>query len=226
MSTVRVWDLPTRLFHWLLALCVVGLVVTGNLGGNWMVWHQWLGYAVLTLLLFRVVWGFAGGRWSRFSSFFYGPASVLRYLRGQSAPEHRIGHNPLGAWSVFALLAVLLLQAGSGLFSDDEIAFTGPLVGLVSGDLVSQATSYHKDIGKLILIGLVGLHLVAIVFYRVVRKHGLVGPMISGDKVLEGATTKSSVDNARTRLAALLVLAVSAIAVYAIVSLGAGGSSY
>lgn len=226
MHTVRVWDLPTRLFHWSLALCVVGLVITGNVGGNWMNWHGWLGYAVLTLLLFRVIWGLVGGRWSRFSSFFYGPASVWSYLRGQSAPEHRIGHNPLGAWSVFALLAVLLLQAGSGLFSDDEIAFTGPLVGLVSGDLVSQATSYHKDVGKLILIGLVGLHLAAIAFYRLARKDGLVGPMISGDKVLEEATATGSVDNARTRLAALLVLAVCAIAVFAVVSLGASGASY
>ena len=80
--TVRIWDLPTRLFHWLLALCVIGLVITANVGGNAMVWHFRLGYAVATLLLFRVVWGLVGGHWSRFSSFLYAPASIVRYLKG------------------------------------------------------------------------------------------------------------------------------------------------
>ena len=139
MHTVRVWDLPTRLFHWALVVCVIGQIITANVGGNWMNWHLRLGYTVLTLLLFRLVWGFVGGHWSRFSSFLYAPSTVLNYLRGQARPEHRVGHNPLGAFSVFALLAILLLQVGSGLFSDDEIAFTGPLVSLVSGEAVSLA---------------------------------------------------------------------------------------
>ncbi|MGI9218727.1 MAG: cytochrome b/b6 domain-containing protein [Hydrogenophaga sp.] len=221
MHTVRVWDLPTRLFHWGLALCVIGLIITGNVGGNAMVWHGRLGYTVLTLLLFRFAWGLAGGHWSRFSSFLYGPSSIVAYLRGQGRAEHSVGHNPLGMLSVLALLLILLAQVGSGLFADDEIAFTGPLAGLVSGDWVSQATSYHKKVGKLILIALVVLHLGAIAFYKLVKKQNLVRPMIVGDKTVQ-APVPASRDNARTRLLALVLLLLCVAAVYGIVSLGDG----
>lgn len=221
MHTVRVWDLPTRLFHWSLVLCVVGLIISGNIGGNAMVWHGRLGYAVLTLLLFRIAWGLAGGHWSRFASFLYGPSAIVAYLRGKGRPEHSVGHNPLGMLSVLALLLVLLAQVGTGLFADDEIAFTGPLAGLVSGDWVGQATSYHKKVGKFILIALVALHLGAIAFYRLVRKQNLVRPMIVGDKTVQ-APVPASRDNARTRLLALLLLLMCAAAVYGIVSLGDG----
>lgn len=219
MHTIRVWDLPTRLFHWALAACVVGLVITGNVGGNWMNWHLRLGYAVLTLLIFRVLWGFVGGYWSRFAQFLYAPATVLAYLRGQARPEHQVGHNPLGALSVLALLTILLAQVASGLFADDEIAFTGPLVALVSGEWVSQATSYHKNVGKFIVLALVLLHLGAIAFYKWVKKDNLVRPMLSGDKTVERPLT-SAVDTAGTRLLALLLLGISSALVYALVSLG------
>jgi cytochrome b len=219
MHTVRVWDLPTRLFHWALVACVIGQIVTANVGGNWMNWHLRLGYTVLTLLLFRLVWGFVGGHWSRFSSFLYGPTTVLNYLRGRARPEHRVGHNPLGAFSVFGLLALLLLQVGSGLFSDDEIAFTGPLVSLVSGETVSMATSYHKNVGKIVVLALVGLHLLAIGYYRIAKKEDLVRPMIVGDKQV--ATPVSSArDSAQSRLLALGVLCLCALVVYGLVDLG------
>ncbi len=221
MHTIRVWDLPTRLFHWALVLCVIGLIITGNVGGNAMPWHGRLGYAVLTLLLFRLVWGLVGGHWSRFANFLYGPSSILAYLRGQGRPEHSVGHNPLGMLSVLALLAILLAQVGSGLFADDEIAFTGPLAGLVSGDWVSQATSYHKKIGKLLLIALVALHLGAIAFYKLVKKQNLVRPMVLGDKAVP-APLPSSRDGAAQRLLALVVLLLCAAAVVGIVSLGDG----
>jgi len=202
MHTVRVWDLPTRLFHWSLAVCVIGLVVTANIGGNWMNWHLRLGYAVLTLLLFRLVWGFVGGHWSRFRTFVFSPTALWRYLRGQGDADQNIGHSPLGALSVLALLCVLLLQVGTGLISDDEIAFSGPLTRFVSGDTVASATSYHKDIGKFIVIGLVVLHLAAILFYKLARKQSLVLPMVSGDKQLPVAAT-NALDSARSRLLAL-----------------------
>lgn len=224
MYTVRVWDLPTRLFHWSLVLCVLGLIITGNVGGNAMVWHGRLGYAVLTLLLFRLAWGVVGGHWSRFASFLYAPSSIVSYLRGRGLAEHSVGHNPMGALSVFALLLVLLAQVTSGLFSDDEIAFTGPLVSLVSGDLVSQATGYHKAVGKLILIVLVVLHLAAMVFYKLVRKQDLVRPMIGGDKQV-ATPVPASRDSTATRLLALVLLLISAVVVYAIVSLGASGAA-
>jgi cytochrome b len=148
---VRVWDLPTRAFHWLLAAAVVGLVVTGKIGGNAVPWHFRCGYLVMGLLAFRLVWGFVGGHWSRFANFIYAPTTVLRYLRGQSRPgEHLdVGHNPLGAGSVFALLALLVVQVGTGLVADDEIANQGPLNRFVSSDTASSATHWHKDYGQM-----------------------------------------------------------------------------
>lgn len=222
MHTVRVWDLPTRLFHWALAACVIASIITANLGGNWMAWHGRLGYAVLSLLLFRIVWGFVGGHWSRFGNFLYGPASMLAYLRGRARPEHQVGHNPVGMLSVFALITILLLQVSTGLFSDDEIAFTGPLVSLVSGETVSQATSYHKSVGKLILIVLVSLHVLAILFYKWVKKENLVRPMVLGDKQVP-VPVPSARDTGASRVLALGVWALCSGVVYWIVGLGQTG---
>jgi cytochrome b len=219
MHTIRVWDLPTRLFHWLLAMCVVGLVITGSVGGNWMNWHLRLGYSVLTLLLFRLVWGFVGGHWSRFSSFIYAPSSLLGYLKGRGRPEHSVGHTPLGALSVFALLLILAAQVGTGLMSDDEISFFGPLVRFVSGDTVALATSYHKNVGKFIVMALVALHVLAIIFYQFVRKQRLVAPMVVGDKQLAAPVIHSR-DTAATRVVALVVLILCGAAVAWLVRLG------
>jgi cytochrome b len=124
-----------------------------------------LGYAVLALLLFRLVWGLVGGRWSRFASFIYSPSSVINYLKGRAHPDHLIGHNPLGAGSVFAMLLVLGAQVGSGLVSDDEISFTGPLNRFVSSANGLLATWYHKQVGQWLMIGLVVLHIAAILYY-------------------------------------------------------------
>lgn len=203
-TTVRVWDLPTRIFHWALLVCVVALVISAQIGGDAMTWHFRLGYSVLSLLLFRLIWGVVGGRWSRFASFIYKPADIYRYLKGQGKPEHAIGHNPLGAISVFALLGFLLLQVGSGLISDDQIAATGPLSQFVSSATASLATFYHKDIGLLILIGLVVLHLVAILFYLVKKGDNLVLPMLQGDKKTS-SVAQSSRDDARSRMLASVV---------------------
>ncbi|AOW11814.1 cytochrome B [Hydrogenophaga crassostreae] len=220
MYATRIWDLPTRLFHWALAICVVGLVVTANIGGNAMNWHFRFGYSVLTLLLFRISWGFVGGRWSRFVSFVYSPASLLRHLRGESPATFTAGHSPTGALSVFAMLLVLLAQVGSGLFADDDIAFAGPLSALVSGDTVSLATGYHKEVGKVILIVLVALHLLAIAYYKWVRKEDLVRPMFAGDKVLS-TPVEPSKDTAATRLLALGLLLLCAYGVNRLIEFGA-----
>lgn len=216
---IRVWDLPTRLFHWALVAAVIGLAITGTLGGNAMVWHFRFGYSVLTLLLFRIVWGLVGGRWSRFGAFIYSPASVINYLKGKGKPEHGIGHSPIGAGSVFAMLGFLLAQVGTGLLSDDEIAFSGPLTRFVSNVTVGLATNYHKNIGKWILLALVVLHIAAIALY-LWRKHNLVGAMLHGDKELVTAAPASR-DDMASRLLALGVLLVCAAGVYWISSLGA-----
>lgn len=220
---VRVWDLPTRVFHWLLAACVVLLVATGYVGGNAMAWHARLGYTVFTLLLFRLAWGFVGGHWSKFRSFLYAPSSVFAYIGGRAHPDHLVGHNPLGAGSVLAMLLVLLAQVGTGLVSDDEIAFTGPLNRFVSSSTGLAATWYHKAVGQWLVIGLVLLHVAAVVFYLVKKRENLVRPMVVGDKVVPGPA-KSSRDDFASRLVALVLVAAFAGLVAWIVRLGGAGS--
>lgn len=188
---VRVWDAPTRCFHWALALCVAGLLISGSLGGAAMEWHFRFGYGVASLLMFRVAWGFLGGYWSRFCSFIFSPQEVLRYAQGRSNLNHHVGHNPLGAMSVYALLAILLFQLTSGLMSDDEIAAAGPLVRYVSGDWVSYATFYHKQIGKIVVLVWLTLHLGAIAFHFFIKHDNLVKPMLTGDKLLSQVAINS-----------------------------------
>lgn len=212
-SSIRVWDLPTRLFHWLLLVCVAGLVVSSQIGGDAMMWHFRFGYAVLTLLLFRLVWGLVGGRWSRFVHFAPTPARLLTYWRGGHR-QAAIGHNPLGALSVFAMLGILLLQVGTGLVSDDEIANAGPLSHLVSSALSSTATSYHKTFGKLALLTLIALHVAAILYYQLRLRHRLVQAMLHGDQISDHASPPSR-DDWRTRLLALVLFAGCGTLVYA-----------
>jgi cytochrome b len=209
LKKVRVWDLPTRLFHWSLAACIVGLVITANIGGDAMVWHFRLGYSVLTLILFRLVWGLVGGYWSRFSTFVPGPSTVIAYLKGRAKPEQAVGHNPLGALSVLALLFASFAQAAVGLMSDDEIAAAGPLVSKIPGAWVSVATFVHTEVTKVILILLVFLHIAAILWYRFKKKENLIGPMIVGDKTLPD-NTQASHDTLASRAVAAVVLLLCA----------------
>ncbi len=178
----KVWDLPTRLFHWSLALCVLAMAITGETGQ--MAWHFRIGYAVASLLLFRLVWGFVGGHWSRFGSFLYSPLAAWRQARGEWPEEQATGHSPLGALSVFAMLALLLAQVGTGLVSDDEIASTGPLAKFVSESTVGLATHYHKAYGKYMVLALVLLHVTAVVYYLARKQRNLVRPMVDGHKDL------------------------------------------
>jgi cytochrome b len=217
---VRVWDLPTRVFHWVLVLSVLGSFSTGYLGGNAMAWHLRFGYLACTLLLFRLFWGFCGGRWSRFRSFCYPPATSLRYLRGLSRPDehHDVGHSPVGALSVFALFGFLVAQVATGLFADDEIATTGPLNRFIAAKTASLLTNWHKGYGQRIIVVLVLLHVGAIVFYLLRLRRNLVVPMLSGDKVLERGVPPA-VDSTRSRVLALAVL-FAAAAVTWLVALG------
>lgn len=218
---VRVWDLPTRLFHWALAACVLFSIVTAKIGGNAMEWHLKSGYTIASLLAFRVLWGFVGGRWSRFASFVYTPGAVLRYLQGTSRPNehHDVGHSPLGALSVFALLGVLVLQVSTGLFADDEIATAGPLARFVSGATNSLATGYHKNVGQWLIVALVLLHVAAVLFYLVRRRRNLIAPMWRGDKRLPADVPAARDDLVSRGLAAALFV-VCAAAVSGLVSLG------
>lgn len=175
---IRVWDLPTRLFHWLLAASVVAAVVTAKIGGSLIDWHGRIGLLIVGLLAFRLAWGVAGSTYARFAQFAPTPARIGAYLRGERCGE---GHNPLGALSVFALLGFLLAQALTGLFANDDIAFSGPLYHLAGSAWSRRLTGLHHLLANGLMI-LVGLHVAAIVFYAVVRKRNLVRPMITGWK--------------------------------------------
>lgn len=178
MKTITLWDLPTRLFHWTLVLAVAGSIATGLVGGGLMAWHGRLGFLVAALLGFRLVWGIVGATHSRFMTFLPWPKTVIDYLKGH---WQGVGHNPLGAFSVFAMLGVLAFQVFSGLFANDDIAFKGPYNILVGSELESLATSLHK--ANAWLIGfLVAMHLSAIAFYRFAKKDNLIKPMVDGLK--------------------------------------------
>jgi len=171
-----VWDLPVRLFHWLLVVCVIAAFVTAKMGGAAMVWHGRLGLVILGLVTFRLVWGIAGSTYARFAQFVRGPEAIKAYLKGQWTGQ---GHNPLGALSVLALLGVLLSQAGTGLFANDDISYEGFLAPLVGSELSGRITGIHHLLEKVLML-LVFAHLAAIAFYGHVKKHNLVKPMISG----------------------------------------------
>ena len=182
-SKLAVWDLPTRLFHWLL----VGLI-----GLSW--WsaeehqydlHQWSGLAVLSLLLFRLLWGLFGSSTARFANFVRGPAAVGDYLRGR---WRGIGHSPLGALSVLALLGLTGVQVGLGLFASDEDGLlVGPLSGVVSGGTSEEITDLHETMFNVLLI-LIGIHVAAVLFYWIGRKQNLIGPMVTGKAELDPDT--------------------------------------
>jgi cytochrome b len=180
---IHVWDLPTRLFHWLLVIFVAVSFASGKIGGNAMELHEWSGFAVLALLLFRLGWGFVGGRQSRFKSFVCGPAAVARYAVGVvrgDAPRF-LGHNPLGGWSIVAMLITLLVQAVTGLFANDDIFTEGPLYAWVSKDASDWLTRIHR-LNQDVIIVLVCVHILAVFFYLWVKRENLIIPMITGKK--------------------------------------------
>jgi len=175
---VRVWDLPTRLFHWSLVALVAAASVSGFIGGNAMVWHGRFAIAIAGLLAFRIAWGVVGSTYARFGQFVRGPAAIRDYLQGRWRGP---GHNPLGALSVLGLLAVLAAQVATGLAANDDIAFNGPLYALVSKEFSDKLTALHKL--NVWLVGtLIALHLGAIAFYVRKKKQDLLRPMLRGWK--------------------------------------------
>jgi len=216
---IRVWDLPVRLFHWLLVVCIIGSITSVNLGGNAMEWHAYFGYSVLILLIFRITWGFVGSRHSRFGSFFPSPQKVIDYLQGK-APRV-LGHNPLGSLSVFVLLMSLSAQAITGLFVDDEIAFRGPFAKYVSGSTVSLLSKVHYW-NHWLIYALITIHITAIIYYHKFKGEDLIKPMISGDKEIDPREEanylpsdlgRASKDGALQRGIALVLLSLIAVVV-------------
>ncbi len=185
MISAPVWDIFVRCFHWSLVALFTFSVISAKLGGNWIEWHVKSGYAILALVLFRIVWGFVGGEYARFGSFLAGPVRAIRFARSLlgKGTQHVAGHNPVGGWMVIVLLLLLALQASLGLISDDEIATTGPLARYVSDATSLSAMSWHRRIGDALLI-LVGIHIAAVLFHVFVKKEGLIRAMFSGKKEL------------------------------------------
>ena len=174
---VRIWDLPTRLFHWAIVLLVPALWWTHQI--DRLDLHLLLGEIMLGLVLFRLVWGVIGSSTARFAGFLRGPGTVLRHLRGKAGAE-TFGHNPAGGWSVVLLLLLLAAQVGLGLFVSDEDGLnTGPLSHLISYDSARILAHRHETLFY-ILLGFIAFHVGAILYYLLVRRDNLVGPMVSG----------------------------------------------
>lgn len=221
MRTIRVWDLPTRLFHWALVVVTAGALVTQYIGGNAMDWHFRFGYAALALVLFRVLWGLFGPRYARFASFIRSPAAILAYCKGgkgsQGSPSHSVGHNPLGGLSVLAMLGVILLQAGTGLFANDDIASEGPLAHLIDKDLSDRLSWLHAQVTGQLIYALIALHVAAIAYHRLRKKVDLITPMITGDQPIGHHDAPAANDGAPIRAVAVLVMCTCVVGVYSLV---------
>ncbi len=181
-ARVRIWDLPTRVVHWLVVLCFGISWWTGETGR--LEWHRWSGYALLGLMIFRIYWGFFGSSTARFRQFLRGPSTIVSYLRGNWSAQP--GHNPLGALSVAAMLILLVAQIGFGLFAVDVDGIeSGPLSLYVSFDTGRAAAEWHEAVFN-VLLGIVVLHVLAIAYYLVVKRDNLVGAMVRGARELPG----------------------------------------
>lgn len=204
-TRIRLWDLPTRIFHWTLVLAIAAAFVSGQLGGNLIDVHGKIGMLIVGLIAFRLAWGFLGSTYARFAHFFPTPGKIRAYLRGE---WHGEGHNPLGALSVFGLLGLVALQVGTGLVSNDDIAFVGPLFDLVSKDLSNRLTGIHHLASNL-LVALVVLHVAAIGYYGRVKKQKLVLPMLTGWKEGRGESARGG-----GIVSLLVALIIAAAAIY------------
>jgi cytochrome b len=216
LQPVKVWDLPTRLFHWMLVTLMIAQWLTAQ-SSSAMDYHLWGGYAVLTLVLFRLIWGVVGSETARFTGFVRGPNAALDYvkalLRGET-PLY-LGHNPMGGWSIVAMLVLLLIQAGTGLFANDDILIEGPLYSWVSKGVSDWLTTIHK-LNFNLLLAVIAVHISAVLFYLLVKRENLIHPMLSGRKHLTSETMDAAPHMVSPWLG-LAALAVASLAVWLLV---------
>ncbi len=208
-TRVRVWDVPVRLFHWIQLALFVSLFITAEVLDDKIELHATLGLALLALVLFRLLWGFAGSSYARFSQFLTGPGTVISYLKQKPFVA---GHNPLGGWMVVTLLALMLTQAILGLFANDDIMFDGPLAYLVSKETSDLLTELHEFVFHLIL-PLAGLHVAAVIWHKLRHGENLIPAMFTGYKELPPGTQVQDAKSGGLLRAAVL-LAFSAGIVY------------
>jgi len=209
---IRLWDLPVRIFHWSLVLAVATAIITGELGGSWMDLHGKAGLVIVGLVVFRLVWGLIGSTHARFLNFLPTLSRIRAYLKGQ---WQGVGHNPLGALSVFTLLGLLAVQAATGLFSNDDISFSGPLFSLVDEALASRLAGIHRQFANVLLV-LLALHVAAIVFYLRFKRDNLVKPMVTGWKEVESEKVATKPVAKGGPVALTVALLVSLGLVYAV----------
>ncbi|MBL4670998.1 MAG: cytochrome b/b6 domain-containing protein [Arenicella sp.] len=207
-----VWDLPTRLFHWCLVFAVFYSWLSIEVLEN-MQHHFYSGYVVLTLLLFRLVWGFVGSHHSRFKSFIFSPSVLLSYSRNITAKSAKryLGHNPLGGVSVIIMIGVLLAQAMLGLFSSDDYFF-GPLSGLISAESIARISELHS-LNSNAVLAIIGLHVLAIIYYKLIKSEPLTSAMLTGNKEIHESDTMPS-SKIASRLLSLVVIILCVTLVY------------
>ena len=219
MNVLRIWDLPVRLFHWLLAIAIATSWLSGEEG--WMDVHFWSGYVVLTLILFRLAWGFVGSPYARFSGFLTGPRAWLVHLR--SLPDRMAaptaGHNPLGGLMVLFMLVYFLVQPLLGLFSSDDLLAEGPLAAKVSNRWVETASDWHHEMGELVP-WIVGVHVAAALFYLLWKRQNLIAGMFTGVKPVPPETAAPVM---RPNALALIIVVLAAGIVGGIVGWGRAG---
>jgi cytochrome b len=215
--SIRVWDVPVRVFHWLLVALILISFTTAQLGGNAMQIHEWSGFTILTLLLFRVLWGFFGSSYARFGDFVRHPRQAMDYARAltQGRSPFYAGHNPLGGWMIVALLLCLLVQAGTGLFANDDIMTEGPLYDWVSKQTSDVLSQIHKT-NFYVLAALIALHVAAALYYLLRKRENLILPLLTGRKHLHETQDVAESHGGPLWLAVLL-LGVCAAAVYLLV---------
>jgi cytochrome b len=220
----KVWDLPVRIVHWTLVAGVLASYVTSRLGPEYFRLHLAAGYLVTVLVAFRLLWGLFGTRHARFANFVRGPRAVFaharRWLRGE--PARHAGHNPLGAWMVLALLAGLAVQAGTGLFANDEIFNVGPLYGWVSDSRSLALTAIHQWLFNALAVA-IAVHVLAVLAHRLLSREHLVRALWTGRKPADAVPADQAIGSSRLGVA-LLLLAIVLAALTALVLLAPDAS--
>jgi cytochrome b len=220
-KTIKVWDLPVRIFHWSLVVLFIAAYVTNSLGSDYFVYHLWSGYALIILVSFRIVWGLVGTYHARFNHFVKNPVATAKYALSvfKKKDKHYLGHNPLGAVMVVVLLIAILVQAITGLFTNDEIFNVGPLYAYINDELSLQLTSLHRQLFYWIL-GAIALHIIAVIAHVIFKRDNIIRAMFSGNKNLptqeDSQTTQSkddqvSISSSKIGLAIMILIVLIAI---------------
>ncbi|MET0355726.1 MAG: cytochrome b/b6 domain-containing protein [Cellvibrio sp.] len=216
-KTVKIWDLPVRVFHWSLVILFITAYVTNSLGPNYFKYHLWSGYALIILVVFRLIWGLVGTYHARFINFVSNPVATIKYALSvfKRKDAHYLGHNPLGAVMVVVLLLAILVQAVTGLFTNDEIINLGPLYAYVSDELSLELTSLHRQLFYWI-VGAVVLHIAAVLFHLWFKRDNIIKAMFTGNKNAENVVDAKPIKSSKIWLAVIIVIVLTLILIWVI----------